>query len=219
MSTVYGSTEKLYPPLPSAPQHDDESHIYRLKKIEEIEAFLQNEILERERLYKKFKRYSTSVRIVDHTLITTTVITGGGGLAALCTGIGVPVSIALASVSLILSLTTAITRKTSKLYDTKAKKHDKIAVIAQTKLDSVHDTVSKAINDGHISPEEFQRVIHEKQRYLLLKQGIRAKTKRVTDTLNDEQRRAIRDQGRREGKQDFLRQIANTSNTPDVNVI
>ena len=41
MSTVYGSTEKLYPPLPSAP---DESHIYRLKTIEEIEAFLLNEI-------------------------------------------------------------------------------------------------------------------------------------------------------------------------------
>ena len=219
MTTVYGNTEKLYPSLPSAPQHDDESHIYRLKKIEEIEAFLQNEIFERERLYKKFKRYSTSVRIVDHTIITVTVLTGGGGLAALCTGIGVPVSIALASVSLILSLTTAITRKTSKLYDTKAKKHDKIAVIAQTKLDSVHDTVSKAINDGHISPEEFQRVIHEKQRYLLLKQGIRAKTKRVTDTINDEQRRAILLQGRREGKQDFLRQIANTSNTPDVNAI
>ena len=31
MSTVYGSTETLYPPLPSAPQ-PDESHIYRLKK-------------------------------------------------------------------------------------------------------------------------------------------------------------------------------------------
>ena len=39
MSTVYGSTDKLYPLLPSAPQHDDESHIYRLKKIEEVEVF------------------------------------------------------------------------------------------------------------------------------------------------------------------------------------
>ena len=219
MSTVYGNTEKLYPSLPSTPQHDDESHIYRLKKIEEIEAFLQNEILERERLYKKFKRHATTTQILDHTLITATVITGSGSIVTLCTGVGLPASIALASVSLILSLTTAITRKTSKLYDTKAKKHDKITVLAQTKLDSVHDTVSKAINDRHISPEEFQRVIHEKQRYLLLKQGIRAKTKRVTDTINDEQRRAILDQGRREGKQDFLRQIANTSNTPDVNVI
>ena len=190
-----------------------------LKKIEEVEVFLRAEISERERLYKKFKRHATRTQILDHTLITATVITGSGSIVTLCTGVGLPASIALASVSLILSLTTAITRKTSKLYDTKAKKDDKIAVLAQTKLDSVHDTVSKAINDGHISPEEFQRVIHEKQRYLLLKQGIRAKKKRVTDTINDEQRRAILDQGRKEGKQDFLRQIANTSNTPDVNVI
>ena len=219
MSTVYGSTEKLYPALPSAPQSDDESHIYRLKKIEEVEVFLRAEISEREKLYKKFKRHATTTQILDHTLITATVITGSGSIVTLCTGVGLPASIALASVSLILSLTTVITRKTSKLYDTKAKKHDKITVLAQTKLDSVHDTVSKAINDGHISPEEFQRVIHEKQRYLLLKQGIRAKTKRVTDTINAEQRRAILDQGRKEGKEDFLRQIANTSNTPDVNVI
>ena len=219
MSTVYGSTEKLYPLLPSAPQHDDESHIYRLKKIEEVEVFLRAEISEREKLYKKFKRHATTTQILDHTLITATVITGSGSIVTLCTGVGLPASIALASVSLILSLTTAITRKTNKLYDTKAKKHDKITVLAQTKLDSVHDTVSKAINDGHISPEEFQRVIHEKQRYLLLKQGIRAKTKRVTDTINDDQRRAILDRGRKEGKEDFLRQIANTSNTPDVNVI
>ena len=219
MSTVYGSTDKLYPLLPSAPQHDDESHIYRLKKIEEVEVFLRAEISERERLYKKFKRHATTTQILDHTLITATVITGSGSIVTLCTGVGLPASIALASVSVILSLTTAITRKTSKLYDTKAKKHDKITVLAQTKLDSIHDTVSKAIEDGHISPEEFQRIVQERQRYLLLKQQIRHRTKRVTDTINDEQRRAILDQGRREGKQDFLRQIANTSNTPDVNVI
>ena len=217
MSSVYDN--KIYPPLPSAPHDDDESHIYRLKKIEEVEVFLRAEIAERERLYKKFKRHATTTQILDHSLITATVITGSGSIATLCTGVGLPASVALASVSLVLSIATAITRKTIKLYDIKAKKHDKIAVLAQTKLDSVHDTVSKAINDGHISPEEFQRVIHEKQRYLLLKQGIRVKTKRVTDTINEDQRQAILNQGRREGKEDFLRQIANTSNTRDVNAI
>ena len=218
MSTVYGSREKLYPSLPSAPQ-PDESHIYRLQKIEEMEAFLQNEILEHERLYKKFKRYTTSVRIVDHTLITTTVITGGGGLASLCTGIGIPVSIALGSISICLSIATAITRKTNKIYDAKIKNYDKSCVLAQTKLESTHDTVSKAIEDGHASPEEFQRIFQERQRYLLLKQEIRHKTKRVTDTLNDEQRRAILDQGRKEGKEDFLRQIGNSLNIRGDNAI
>ena len=211
MSTVYGSTEKLYPTLPSAPR-PDESHIYRLKKIEEVEVFLRAEISERERLYKKFKRHATTTQILDHTLITATVITGSGSIVTLCTGVGLPASIALASVSLILSLTTAITRKTNKIYDAKSKKHDKIAILAQTKLDSIHDDVSKAITDGHVDSIEFQRIIQEKQRYLLLKQEIRHKTKRVTDTLNDERRRAILDQGRKEGKEDFLRQIANTSN-------
>ena len=211
--SVYNNDKRIYPPLDdiaSAPP-DDESQIYRLKKIEEIENFFYEEIKQREKLYKKFKRYSTAVRIVDHTLITTTVITGGGGLAALCTGIGIPVSIALGSISICLSIATAITRKTNKIYDSKIKKHDKICVLAQTKLDSIHDTVSKAIEDGHISPDEFQRIVQERQRYLLLKQQIRHRTKRVTNTINDEQRQAILDQGRREGKQDFLRELTTST--------
>ena len=150
-----------------------------LKRLKRLKFFCELRFQSVKGYTRNLKRHATTTQILDHTLITATVITGSGSIVTLCTGVGLPASIALASVSLILSLTTAITRKTSKLYDTKAKKHDKIAVLAQTKLDSVHDTVSKAINDGHISPEEFQRVIHEKQRYLLLKQGIRAKTKRV----------------------------------------
>ena len=213
--SVY-SDKRLYPPLEdmaSAPP-PDEGHLYRLKKIEGVVAYLQNEVKEREILYKKFKRYSTSVRLADHTLITATVIAGSGSIAALATGVGLPVSIALGGVSLCLSLATAITRKTNKLFDEKVKKHDKIAVLAQTKLDSINGTVSKAINDGHIDPTEFQRIVHERQRYMLLKQQIRDKTKRVTETINNEQRQAILDQGRKEGRQDFLQQIANSSNTP-----
>ena len=62
MSSVYDNDNKIYPPLEhmaSAPSNDDEGHLYRLKKIEEVVAFLQNEINQRETLYKKIKRYST----------------------------------------------------------------------------------------------------------------------------------------------------------------
>ena len=218
--SVYNNDKRIYPPLDdiaSAPP-DDESQIYRLKKIEEIDNFFYEEIKQREKLYKKFKRYSTTVVILDHSLITATVITGSGSIAALATGIGLPLSIALGSVSLCLSIATAITHRTNKIIDAKSKKHDKICVLAQTKLDSIHDTVSKAITDGHVDSIEFQRIIQEKQRYLLLKQEIRHKTKRVTDTINEEQRQAILDQGRLQGRNDFLKQIANTSNTQPVNV-
>ena len=218
--SVYNNDKRIYPPLDdiaSAPP-DDESQIYRLKKIEEIENFFNEEIKQREKLYKKFKRYSTTVVILDHSLITATVITGSGSIAALATGIGLPLSIALGSVSLCLSIATAITHRTNKIIDAKSKKHDKICVLAQTKLDSIHDTVSKAITDGHVDSIEFQRIIQEKQRYLLLKQEIRHKTKCVTDAINEEQRQAILDQGRLQGRNDFLKQIANTSNTQPVNV-
>ena len=150
-------------------------------------------------------------------MIAATVISGSGSIAALCSGIGIPVSIVLGGVTLCLSLATAITRKTNKLFDVKVKKHDKIVVLAQTKLDSIHDTVSTAINDSHITPDEFQRVIQEKQRYLLLKQQIRQKTKQVTEAINNEQRQAILDQGRKEGDA-FLRQIGSTLDTQPANV-
>ena len=218
--SVYNHDKRIYPPLDdiaSAPP-DDESQIYRLKKIEEIENFFNEEIKQREKLYKKFKRYSTTVVILDHSLIIATVITGSGSIAALATGIGLPLSIALGGVSLCLSIATAITHRTNKIIDAKSKKHDKICILAQTKLDSIHDTVSKAITDGHVDSIEFQRIIQEKQRYLLLKQEIRHKTKGVTETINEEQRQAILDQGRLQGRNDFLKQIANTSNTQHVNV-
>ena len=218
--SVYNNDKRIYPPLDdiaSAPP-DDESQIYRLKKIEEIENFFNEEIKQREKLYKKFKRYSTTVVILDHSLITATVITGSGSIAALATGIGLPLSIVLGSVSLCLSIATAITHRTNKIIDAKSKKHDKICVLAQTKLDSIHDNVSKAITDGHVDSIEFQRIIQEKQRFLLLKQEIRQKTKRITNSITEEQRQAILDQGRLQGRNAFLKQIANTSNTQPVNV-
>ena len=220
MSSVYDNDKRLYPPLDdmaSAPP--DEGHIYHLKKIEEVEKFLMEEINQREKIYNKFKRYSTSVRLVDHALITATVISGSGSIAALCTGVGLPVSIVLGGVTLCLSLATAITRKTNKLCDAKVKKHDKITVLAQTKLDSVHDTISKAINDSHIDPTEFQRIIQEKLRYLLLKEQIRQKTKRITQAINNEQRQAILNEGRQQGWDDFLRQIGNTLDTRTAGAI
>ena len=56
--SVY-ETSKLYPNLePSAPE--DQTQMYRMKKIEELEKFLRDEIQKREQLAKKFKRYGTT---------------------------------------------------------------------------------------------------------------------------------------------------------------
>ena len=211
--------EKIYPFLePSAPSAPIDDQVYRMKKVEEQEKFLRSEIEKREQLAKKFKRYGGTTRLVDALLVGTTVITGGASITSLSTAIGLPVSIALASITLVFSLSTVVTRKTIKLVDTKSKKHNQIRLLAESKLDSISDAVSQAIQDGDISPDEYQRILKEIEHYRQIKQQIRQKTKRITNAINKEQRQAILDQGRKEGKEDFLRQIANTSGIQGANI-
>ena len=152
---VYENKTKIYPGLnPTAPQ---EPQSYRLNKLSEIEAFFLDEIEVREQIAKKMKRFNTITGMVDTGLITSTVITGGIFIAAFANGVGLPVGIALSGTSLILSLATGITQKSFKILTVKQEKHDSIRMLAQSKLDSIANIISQAIEDGDISPTEFHK--------------------------------------------------------------
>ena len=60
------------------------------------------------------KRFNTITGIVDTDLITSTVMTGEISIAAFASSVGLPVGIALSGTSLLISLTTAITRTSFK---------------------------------------------------------------------------------------------------------
>ena len=102
-------------------------------------------------------------------------------------------------------------------------KHDAIMLLAQSKLDSIADIISRAVQDGDISPTEFHKVLQEVEKYRKLKADIRNRTKAKVKQIEKEQREEIFEQGRKEGrkesKEDFLRQIANASGTQGVNAI
>ena len=72
---------------------------------------------------------------------------------------------------------------------------------------------------GDISSIEFHKVLQEVQKYRKLKDDIRNWAKAKVKQITKEQREEILEQGRKEGKEDFLRKIANTSGTQGVNVI
>ena len=61
--------------------------------------------------------------------------------------VGAPVQIASASFTLIFSLTTGIVKKLLSITRNKKKKHDKILVLAKSKLKSVETLVSQALID------------------------------------------------------------------------
>ena len=214
MSSVY-ETEKLYPQIPASAPPDDES--YRLKKIDELEKFLRSEVESRDKLTKRFKRRATAATFSDGSVIAAITALEIASIVTLTTGVGMPLSVVLASTGLFLGLGSAAIHKTQKIFDSKAKKHDKIKTLAESKLDTISGIVSKAVEDSHISHQEYQLILKEVEHYRKMKEEIRTKSKKTTDAITTEQREAILAQGREEGQKAFLAKIAATSATPPVN--
>ena len=121
--------------------------------------------------------------------------------------------------SLLLSLATAITRKSFKIFALKQEKHDAIKLLAQSKLDIITNIISQAMQDGDILSTESHKVLQEVENYRKLKVDIRNQAKAKVKEITKEQREEILEQGRKEGKEDFLRKIANTSGIQGVNAI
>ena len=202
MSTCDNEKSKIYSDL--SPTARQEPQAYRLKKLTEIDAYLLDEIEVRERLAKKMKQYNTIASIVDTGLNTSTVITGGVFIAAFASGVRLPVGIALSGTSLIFSVATAITRKSFKIFIVKQGKHDAIKLLAQSKLDSIADIISQAMQDGDISSIEFHKVLQEVEKYRKLKADIRNQAKTRVRQITKEQREELLEQGTKEGEEDFL---------------
>ena len=55
----------------------------------------------------------------------------------------------------------------------KKKKHDKILMLAKSKIDRIETLISQALIDMEISHEEFNAIIREKQKYQTIKENLR----------------------------------------------
>ena len=78
------------------------------------------------------------------------------------------------SLTLIFPLTTGIVKKLLNITRNKKKKHDKILMLAKSKLNSI-ETISQALIDLDISHEEFIRILKEKDKYEKIKENLRSK--------------------------------------------
>ena len=215
--SIYDHESKIYPDLnPTAPQ---EPQAYRLKKVTEIKAYLLAEIEERRRQAQKKKRFNKIIGIVDIGLITSSAMTGGTSIPAFASGVALPIGAALGVFSVVLSLSTITTRKSSRSLMVKQGKHCAIKLLAQAKLDSIFDISSQAMQDGDIPPTELHKVLQEVEKYHRLKANIRNQPRTKIKEIAKEQREKILEQGRKEGKEDFLRKIANASGIQGFNAI
>ena len=116
-------------------------------------------------------------------------------------------------------LITAIARKSFKIFTVKHEKHDSIKLLTQSKLGSIANIISQAMQDGDISPTEFHKVLQEVEKYRKLKADITNQAKAKVKEITKEQREELLEQRRKKGIEDFLRKTANTSGIQGVNAI
>ena len=64
-------------------------------------------------------------------------------------------------------------RKLLSITRTKKKKHAKILMLAQNKLNSIETLISQALIDIKISHEKFSTILHEKDKYEKIKDNLR----------------------------------------------
>ena len=84
-------------------------------------------------------------------------------IASFAIVIGAPVGMESASFSLSFSVSTGIIKKLLKTTRNKKKKHNKIVILARSKLNSINSKVSDALMDNEISHENFMTIIDEEK--------------------------------------------------------
>ena len=98
------------------------------------------------------------------TLIALSATRAGVSIISFVTVIGAPAGIASASFTLVFSLATGIIKKLSKTKNkNKKKKHNKILMLANSKLNSIETLISPALIDLEISLEELITIVKEKE--------------------------------------------------------
>ena len=110
---------------------------------------------------------------MDKILIVLSTTSCGICIISSASVVGVPVGIASARFTLIFPLTTGIIKKLQSITRNKNKKHDKILMLAKSKLHSIETLLSQALIDMEISHEELNAIIREKQKYERMKENVR----------------------------------------------
>ena len=103
---------------------------YRLDEINKIRNF-NNEIKERKDVIKKLNKYLVSFDYLDKIFITLSASFGTLSIASYASVVGIPAGITGASLALVFTIGTGISKSLLKLTKKRKKKHNKIIVLAK----------------------------------------------------------------------------------------
>ena len=160
--------EHIYPTLPK----DGNGETFRLKQTCDALQKLENEAKHYEAVRKKYKRYHDLLSKVSVSTGTLSFISSASGVGTALSGVGLPAGASLGAIGLIYGILSVFTGAVAKKVSHKINKHEQTVAIYQSKVNSIKDRISKALNDNKISDEEFH-IISEVDKYNEMKRDIR----------------------------------------------
>ena len=214
------ATETLYPELPSSggfigsasaeSMTGPPNQSYRLQEISQLKKRLEEERDKRATLYKKYHRGVNALDGVDTAFVTACMGMGIGGVGLLSTVIAAPVVLGLEIAALACGALGVTCKFVSRRLTVKAKKHDQIRMLAESKLNTIADHVSTALLDGEISVGEFSLIVEEVNKYGRMKAEIRAGARKAHTgvVLDAETKNSLIRQGRDEARASFIKKLA-----------
>ena len=106
-------------------------------------------------------------------------------------GLAVPAMLPLEIAAIVCGCMGACVKLVRRKLMSKAQKHYEIKTIGESKLNSVKNLISKALNDGQISAEEFQLVLCELDRY----NDLNDKTHTKQSGLSEQEKKKLIEEG------------------------
>ena len=158
----FNKTPNIYPNLATNISNEQQFRLNKiLNKINEIKDYFSAEIRERELISKNI----AFLDYFDKSLNILSILSGRISVASFATNIGVPAGIIGASCSCKFSVTSGFVKGFLKAIRNKKKKHNKIVILARSKLNSIENKISKALADNEISHEDFETIINEEKKF------------------------------------------------------
>ena len=108
---------------------------------------------------KKVKKVCTNLNYIKHFLILTSIITECISISAFAPLLGFPIGITSSGIGLKICAIVVAIKMYKLIIKKKKEKHDKIALLSKSKLNSTEILISKALIDSVISHDELLNIL------------------------------------------------------------
>ena len=128
---------------------------FRLKNIDETGNYLIEKINENELMSKKHEKVYVVLNYIEDLLILISTVSGCVSICNFAPLVGFPIGIPNSAIGLKICVIPAEIKRYKSIIKKKKKKHEKILSLAESKLNSVEDSIFTALINSNIRDDVF----------------------------------------------------------------